>query len=73
MAEYQDKNGKEVKAGTRVLLPCRVIKLEGMNSPLIQLETEEAYGHENARVTGPLKGRTKTALWAEPGQIEVAE
>lgn len=61
----KDKNGKDVTLGSVVLVPFRVIKLGGHQSPLVHLETAEAYGHE--------KGRTKTALWAEPSQLEVAD
>ncbi len=70
--EYKDKNGKELKAGSIVNVPCRVIRCAGTNSQLIHLETAEAYGHENPDVQGPFRGRTKTAFWAEPGQVEVA-
>lgn len=69
----KDKNGKDIEHGSVVLVPFRVIKLGGTQSALVHLETVEAYGHENPVASGPLKGRTKTAFWAEPGQIAVTE
>jgi hypothetical protein len=69
--DYKDKNGKEIKAGATVLVPCRVVKLSGNRAELVHLETQEAYGHINPNAEGPLKGRTKTAFWAEPSQIAV--
>jgi|HubBroStandDraft_6_1064221.scaffolds.fasta_scaffold00599_21 hypothetical protein len=69
--EYKDSKGNEVKLGDTVLVPCRVVKLVGNAAPLVHLETEEAYGHVNQNIGGPLKGRTKTAIWVEPSQIEV--
>lgn len=71
MDVYKDKNGKEIKVGDTVLVPCTVLKLTGHAGQLVHLESHEAYGHANAAVQGPLKGRTKTAFWAEPDQIEV--
>jgi hypothetical protein len=68
---YQDSKNQEITVGAIVLVPCRVVKLAGNNSPLVHLESIEAYGHINPNVTGALKGRTKTAFWAEPAQIEV--
>jgi hypothetical protein len=73
MDAFKDKNEKEIKVGSTVLVPCRVIKLAGSHAPLVHLESLEAYGHENANIPGPLKGRTKTAFWAEPTQVEVEE
>jgi hypothetical protein len=69
--EYKDSKGAEVKVGDTVLVPCRVVKLVGNAAPLVHLETDEAYGHVNPNVGGALKGRTKTAFWVEPAQIEV--
>jgi hypothetical protein len=69
----KDKKGNEVQNGSVVLIPFRVIKLGGTQSPLVHLETVEAYGHENPAAGGPYKGRSKTAFWAEPGQIEVEQ
>lgn len=71
--EYKDSKGKDVKLGDTVLVPCRVVKLVGHASPLVHLESEEAYGHTNPDANGPFKGRTKTAFWVEPSQIEVAK
>jgi hypothetical protein len=68
--KFEDKSGKELTVGQTVLIPFRVTKLGGGQSPLVHLETIEAYGHENAAVGGALKGKTKNGLWAEPGQIE---
>jgi hypothetical protein len=70
---YKDKNGKEVEEGSTVLVRCRVIKLTGSHAPLVHLESVEAYGHENPNVRGADKGKTRTAFWAEPSQIEVSE
>lgn len=70
---YKDKQGREIKQHEVVLIPFRVIKLAGMSSQLVHLETVEAYGHINPNVGGELRGRTKTALWVEPSQIEVSE
>jgi hypothetical protein len=69
--EYKDSKGQEIKVGATVLVPCRVLKLSGNRSELVHLETQEAYGHVNPDVDNALKGRTKTAFWAEPSQIEV--
>jgi hypothetical protein len=69
--DYKDKNGIEIKAGATVLVPCRVLKLSGNRAELVHLETVEAYGHVNPNADGPFKGRTKTAFWVEPSQIEV--
>ena len=69
--KYKDAKGNEIKPHDIVLVPCRVINLTGVSSPLVHLESVEAYGHINPNVGGPLKGRTKTAFWAEPSQIEV--
>jgi hypothetical protein len=69
----KDKKGNDVKVGSLVLVPCRVVKLGGSRAPLVHIETVDAYGHENPNVTGGLKGRTKTAFWAEPEQLEVFE
>lgn len=69
----QGKNGKELKVGTLVHVPFRVVKIGGHNSPLVHLESVEAYGHENKNAPGPLKGKTKTAFWVEPGQVDVVE
>jgi hypothetical protein len=66
-----DKKGNEVKVGSVVLVPCRVSKLAGTRGQLVQLETIEAYGHENPNAGGQFKGRTKSAFWAEPEQLEV--
>lgn len=71
--QYKDQDGKEIKLNSLVLVPCRVIKLGGGQAPLVHIESVEAYGHINPNVTGPLKGRTKTAFWAEPEQIKVAD
>jgi hypothetical protein len=71
MNEVKDSKGTEIKVGKRVLVPCVVTKIGGTQSALVHLETEQAYGHENPEVKGALKGRTKTGLWVEPGQIEV--
>jgi len=49
-----------------------VAKLSGSRSPLVHLESEEAYGHANPADRGPLKGRTRTGIWVEPDQIEIA-
>ncbi len=68
----KDKNGKEIAVGSVVLIPCRVIKLAGSHAPLIHLESVEAYGHENPHIGGALKGKTKTAFWVEPSQVEVS-
>lgn len=71
--KFEDAGGKEIKVGSTVLVPCRVVKLGGaMGGALVHVETQEAYGHENPNVGGALKGRTKTAFWAEPQQITVA-
>jgi hypothetical protein len=69
--DYKDSKGAEIKVGATVMVPCRVAKLVGNQAPLVHLESIEAYGHINPNIDGPLKGRTKTAFWAEPGQIEV--
>jgi len=69
---YEDSKGNEIKAGAIVLVPCRVVKLAGgRGGELVHLESVEAYGHVNPNAEGALKGRTKTAFWAEPKQIEV--
>jgi hypothetical protein len=70
--EYKDSNGQEIKVGQTVLVPFRVSKLAGgQGGQLVHLESQEAYGHINPNVDGPLKGRTKNGLWAEPSQIAV--
>lgn len=69
----KDKKGQDVQHSSIVLIPFRVIKVGGTQSPLVHLETVDAYGHENPTAGGPLKGRTKTSFWAEPGQIEVTQ
>ena len=58
----KDKKGNDVKLGSLVLVPCRVVKLGGSRAPLVHIETVDAYGHENPNVPGGLKGRTKTAF-----------
>jgi hypothetical protein len=70
-AGYKDAKGKEIEVGQVVLVPFRVIKMGGNVGPLLHLESVDAYGHINPNASGPLKGRTKTAFWVEPNQIEV--
>lgn len=70
---FEDAKKKEIKLHDTVQIPFRVVKLGGSQSPLVHLESVEAYGHANPNGEGPLKGRTKTALWVEPQQIEVTE
>lgn len=60
---------QKLALGSVVSLPFRVIEVLEQRSPLVRLETVEAYGHENPQVQSELKGRTKTALWAKPEQI----
>jgi len=66
----KDSKGADVNLGDVVLIPMKVTKLGGRNSPLIQLETVERYGHDNG-VVGPLSGLTRWSFWAEPTQVEV--
>jgi hypothetical protein len=70
---YKDQAGQEIKVGSLVLVPFRVTKLAGSTAPLLHLESIDAYGHENLSAPGPLKGRTKTGIWVEPGQIKVGD
>jgi hypothetical protein len=69
----KDKSGKDVTVGSIVHVPFRVSKLAGSRSPLVHLESLEAYGHENAAAGGALKGKTRSGFWAEPEQIEISE
>jgi hypothetical protein len=70
--EYKDSKGNEIKHGDVVLVPCRVVKLVGgRGGALVHLESVEAYGHINPNAEGALKGRTRTAFWAEPDQFEI--
>ena len=69
----KDRKDKEVKVGSRLLIPCVVVEVAGSQSPLLHIETVDAYGHENPAVKTAMHGKTKTAMWVEPGQIEVAE
>jgi hypothetical protein len=71
--EYKDSKGQPIEVGATVLVPCRVVKLVGNTGALVQLESLEAYGHINPNVKDKLQGRTRTAFWAEPGQIEVQQ
>jgi len=70
---YKDQVGREIKVGSMVLIPFRVTKFAGAAAPLLQLESLEAYGHENPSAQGPLKGRTRTGIWVEPGQIKLSD
>lgn len=70
---FKSRNAKELKVGTVINVPFRVVKLAGSHAPLVHLESVEAYGHTNPNANDKLGGRTKTALWVEPDQIDVPE
>lgn len=70
---FKSRSGKEIKVGDIINVPCRVIKLAGSHAPLVHLESVEFYGHANPNAGDKNKGRTKTAFWAEPDQIETSE
>jgi hypothetical protein len=61
---------KDPKVGDSLSLDFRVNKIGGIRSPLVNLEAVEAFGRENPSAPGPLKGRIKASLWAEPEQLE---
>jgi len=69
---YKDSKGKEIHAGDTVLIPFRVAKLGGGQAQLLHLESVEAYGHANPAAQDKLHGRTRTGIWVEPSQIELA-